>query len=101
MLAVSYMYCHKHLNNNILVLFLPFLKNKKKQKKKTEKKKQKTFVIILEMPFSIPTFMATRFVKHSTLLERRNLLKKSYRNQYIFVSMCSLYSLLETSTKKK
>ena len=47
------------------------------------------------MPFSIPTFMATRFVKHSTLLERRNLLKKSYRNQYIFVSMCSLYSLLE------
>jgi hypothetical protein len=35
------------------------------------------------MPFSIPTYYASQFVKNASLYERRKVLKSSYTTQYL------------------
>tara|TARA_X000000950_G_scaffold283255_1_gene383692 strand:- start:9221 stop:9397 length:177 start_codon:yes stop_codon:yes gene_type:complete len=35
------------------------------------------------MPFTIPTYYASQFVKNASLYERRKVLKSSYTTQYL------------------
>ncbi len=39
-----------------------------------------------EMPFSIPTYFMSEFVRSATLEQRRNALKKILKSKFIFVS---------------
>lgn len=38
------------------------------------------------MPFSIPTYFMSEFVRSATLEQRRNVLKKILKSKFIFVS---------------
>lgn len=40
------------------------------------------------MPFSIPTYFASQFVKNSSLYERRKVLKTLMKRKMIVVSSC-------------
>jgi hypothetical protein len=39
------------------------------------------------MPFSIPTYILSEFVRNSTLQQRRSALKKIFKSKLFFVSM--------------
>ena len=43
------------------------------------------------MPISIPTYLASQFVKNASLHERKLVLKKSYKIQYLFTSIFTLF----------
>lgn len=47
------------------------------------------------MPFSIPTYLATNFVRNATLFQRKEMLKKSYRNKFILVSTFPFFAIME------
>ena len=47
------------------------------------------------MPFSIPTFLASNFVRQASLYERKEVLKKSYRNKMIIVSTFPFFAAME------
>ena len=47
------------------------------------------------MPISIPTYLASQFVKNASLYERKLALKKSYKIQYIFTSIFVLFNSKE------
>ena len=52
------------------------------------------------MPFSIPTFLASNFVRNATLHQRKEILKKSYRNQMIIVSTFPFFAMIEQKNFK-
>ena len=46
------------------------------------------------MPASIPTYFATQFVKNTNLITRMNVLKTSYKYQYISsLSIVSIFNV--------
>lgn len=45
------------------------------------------------MPFSIPTYYASQFVKNSTLHQRKAVIQKSYKTQYLFIGLFSLFNI--------
>lgn len=42
------------------------------------------------MPLTIPTYIASQFVKNATLRERKIVLQKSYKIQYMFTGLFTL-----------
>ena len=48
--------------------------------------KKKLFYTERHMPFSIPTYFVSEFVRSATLHERRSALKKILKSKFIFVS---------------
>jgi|TARA_B100000524_G_C23647867_1_gene369127 hypothetical protein len=53
------------------------------------------------MPISIPTYLASQFVKNATLHERKLALKNSYKIQYLFTGTFTLINSKEILSKKK
>jgi hypothetical protein len=50
------------------------------------------------MPASIPTYLATQFVKNTSLATRMNTLKRSYQYQYIsYLSIASIFNVYPIS----
>lgn len=47
------------------------------------------------MPFSIPTYFASNYVRNATLFQRKEMLKKSYRNKFILVSTFPFFAMME------
>ena len=45
------------------------------------------------MPFSIPTYYASQFVKNSTLHQRKAVIQKSYKTQYLLTGLFSLFNM--------
>ena len=45
------------------------------------------------MPFSIPTYYASQFVKNSTLHQRKSVIQKSYKTQYLLTGVFSLLNM--------
>ena len=52
------------------------------------------------MPISIPTFLASQFVKNASLHERKLALKRSYKIQYLLTSVFILLNSKEILNKK-
>lgn len=53
------------------------------------------------MPFSIPTYYASQFVKNATLHERKNIIQKSYKTQYLLTGLFSLYNVEQILQHKR
>lgn len=53
------------------------------------------------MPFTIPTYYASQFVKYATLDQRRKALKSSYKTQYFLTSGFIFYNLKDIMNSKK
>ena len=56
------------------------------------------------MPFSIPTYYASQFVKNSTLHQRKAVIQKSYKTQYFLTALFSLFNMekiINTKINKK
>ena len=45
------------------------------------------------MPFSIPTYYASQFVKNSTLHQRKAIIQKSYKTQYLLTGLFSFFNM--------
>jgi len=43
------------------------------------------------MPISIPTYLASQFVKNATLHQRKLVLQKSYKMQYLLTGAFTLF----------
>jgi hypothetical protein len=56
------------------------------------------------MPFSIPTYYASQFVKNSTLQQRKTVIQQSYKTQYALTGLLLLFNMekiIDTKRKKK
>ena len=53
------------------------------------------------MPFTIPTYYATQFVKNASLYERRKVLKSSYATQYLLTTGFIGFNLSDIIKKDK
>ena len=53
------------------------------------------------MPISIPTYLASQFVKNASLHERKLVLKNSYKLQYLLTGTFALINSKEIFNVKK
>jgi hypothetical protein len=56
------------------------------------------------MPFSIPTYYASQFVKNSTLQQRKAVIQQSYKTQYALTGLFLLFNMekiINTKGKKR
>ena len=53
------------------------------------------------MPFTIPTYYASQFVKYATLEQRRKVLKSSYKTQYFLTSGFIFYNLKDIMKRNR
>ena len=53
------------------------------------------------MPFSIPTYYASQFVKNASLYQRRKILKSSYTTQYLLTGCFIGFNLSDIIKKDK
>lgn len=53
------------------------------------------------MPLTIPTYIASQFVKNATLMERKNALQKSYKIQYMLTGLFTLVHSKEIISRIK
>lgn len=51
------------------------------------------------MPFVIPTYYASQFVKNASLFQRKEFFKKSYICQFVFMGLFSGFNLQLNKTK--
>lgn len=53
------------------------------------------------MPFTIPTYIASQFVKNANLIQRKNALQKSYKIQYMLTGLFTLFHSKEIISIRK